>query len=238
MKRITASCIISNHTVFKNGIAIFENSMSLSEFLLSVYKYTGLNYPRFYKMDNLSKLGWLTTEILLAENFNAAGNRPEEVGLVLSNANASLDTDLKYYESVHDIPSPSLFVYTLPNIMTGEICIRNNFKGENAFFIAERFDASFIEQYVNDLMDNDILNVCICGWVDLLGEEYKAALFLVEKGGGVGALSDRRGSDRTMADTVPETVVNTVADETVGVGAYPISFTAGALDKIFQGENQ
>jgi len=101
--------------------------------------------------------------------------------LILTNANASLDSDLKYMESVNDIPSPALFVYTLPNIMTGEICIRNNFKGEDAFFIFEKFDAAFIETYVNNLLNNGILEACICGWVDVLGDEYKAVLFLVEK---------------------------------------------------------
>ena len=84
-------------------------------------------------------------------------------------------------ESVNDIASPSLFVYTLPNIVTGEICIRNNFKGEDAFFVSESFDPGFIENYVNNLLDNNILQTCICGWVELLGNEYKAALFLWKK---------------------------------------------------------
>jgi hypothetical protein len=220
--RITASCVISDRSVFKNGRAVYEyrndgtnEGSGVTDFLFSVYQYAGLNYPRFYKMDNLSKLGWLTAEILLADSFDAADYRPEETGLVLSNANSSLDTDIKYYESVNDIPSPSLFVYTLPNIMTGEICIRNNFKGENAFFIAERFDAHLIVQYVRDLMGHDILQVCICGWVDLLGEEYKSALYLIEND-----------------DQDP------VADNLETVRAYPIPFTIGAVNKIFQGENE
>lgn len=182
MNHITASCIISDHIVCRNGSTVFENkNTDLNGFLLSVYHYFNLNYPRFYKMDNLSKLGWLTAEILLKESF-IPGNYPaEEIGVTLANANSSLDTDLKYFETAKDIPSPALFVYTLPNIMIGEICIRNNFKGENAFFVLQGFDADFIEQYVRDLMDNNILQACICGWVDLLGEGYKAALFLVEK---------------------------------------------------------
>ena len=131
-------------------------------------------------MDNLSKLGWLATEILLKDNFNAVACKAEEVGIVLSNANASLDTDIKYYETAKDIASPALFVYTLPNIVIGEISIRHHFKGENAFFISEKFDAEFIEQYVSGLLNNNILQCCICGWVELLEDQYKAVLFLVE----------------------------------------------------------
>lgn len=134
-------------------------------------------------MDNLSKLGWLAAEILLMDSPTRTNYNPEDVGVVLANANSSLDTDLKYFESTKTFASPSLFVYTLPNIVMGEICIRHHFKGENAFFVQEKFDAGFIEQYVNNLVNNNILQACICGWVDVLMEDYKAVLFLVERKG-------------------------------------------------------
>ena len=179
---ITAGCIISNNTVYKNEVAVFENKgADLSAFLLSVYQHFQLNYSRFYKMDNLSKLGWLTSEILLKDDFDKEKYQPEDIGLILANANASLDSDQKYLKSVADIASPALFVYTLPNIVTGEICIRNNFKGEDAFFVSDKFDVKFTASYVNDLLSNNTLQACICGWVDVLDEDYKAALFLVEK---------------------------------------------------------
>ena len=179
---ITASCAISKGAVYKNGEPLFANrNADLTGFLLSVYQYLTLNYVRFYKMDNLSKLGWLASELLLKNSFHAEKYRPEETGLLLANSNSSLDTDLKYVQTIIDMPSPSVFVYTLPNIMIGEICIRNHFKGETALFVFERFDAVFMEQYVNNLMNNGILQACICGWVELLETEYKAVLFLVEK---------------------------------------------------------
>lgn len=179
---ITASCAISHHTVYKNGQSVFANpDADLAGFLLSVYQFLDLKYTRFYKMDNLSKLGWLASEVLLKNSFHPENYRPEETGILLTNSNSSLDTDLRYVQSIRDIPSPSVFVYTLPNIMIGEICIRNHFKGETALFVFEHFDAGFMEQYVNNLMNNGILEVCICGWVELLGNDYKAVLFLVEK---------------------------------------------------------
>ena len=63
----------------------------------------------------------------------------------------------------------------------GEICIRNKFKGENSFFVFEDFNAAFLHQYVTELFDNNIVQLCICGWVDVLDENYKAVLFLVSK---------------------------------------------------------
>lgn len=181
-KYITSACSISKGRVSKNNALLFESEdAGISSFLASAYQHFQCSYPKFYKMDNLGKLGWLASEILLKATFEKGKYQPEKVGLVLANANSSLDDDIKYYESAKDIASPALFVYTLPNIVIGEICIRNNFKGEHAFYIQENFDATFIEKQVNYLLDNEILDACICGWVDVLEQEYKAVLFLIEK---------------------------------------------------------
>ncbi len=166
----------------RNGQQVFEEKgLNLAEFLVAVYRYLNIQYPKFHKMDHLSKLGWLASEILLQNPYDKEKYAPEEVGIVLSNAQASLDTDIRYYETTRNMASPALFVYTLPNIVIGEISIRNFFKGENAFFITEDFDAVFIEQYVGNLIKNNILQCCICGWVDVLNNDYKATLFLIEK---------------------------------------------------------
>ena len=128
-------------------------------------------------MDNLSKLGWLASEILLKDIFTTENYQPGDVGIILSNANSSLNSDWKYLTSIADVPSPSLFVYTLPNIVIGEICIRNNFKGESAFFISEKFDAELIYRYVQNLFDTNVFKACICGWLEVLNENYKSRYF-------------------------------------------------------------
>ena len=180
-KIITASCTINKGVVIKDGLNIFENHTDIATFLLSVYQHFKFSYPKFYKMDNLSKLGWLAAEILLKDSFKKGKYKPEDVGIILANASSSLDDDIKYFETVKEMASPALFVYTLPNIVIGEICIRNSFKGEHTFFIQDKFDAGFVARQVNYILDNNILQTCICGWVDILGQDYKAALFLVEK---------------------------------------------------------
>jgi hypothetical protein len=184
-KYIFSHCGISKNAVYKNGLKIFDKAnANPQDFLLSTYEHFNLNYSKFYKMDGLSKLGWLASEILLAGESIIKEFKPRDIGIVLSNANSSLDMDIKYLHSVQDFASPALFVYTLPNIVIGEICIRNDFKGENAFFISEDFDAAFTEQYVGHLLDNNILQLCICGWVEFLKEDYKVVLFLAGKTAG------------------------------------------------------
>lgn len=182
MEYITASCIIRDRQVYQNGKLVLQKDRAeLADFLPAAYQHFGFQYPKFYKMDQLSKLGWLAAEGLLSGGFRGGAYSAGDIAVVLSNANASLDTDHKYFTTVADIPSPALFVYTLPNIVIGEICIRHKLKGENAFFISESFDAGLITGYVQDLLGQGRARACICGWVELLGEEYTAALFLVEE---------------------------------------------------------
>lgn len=179
---ISSSCGIGDNKVVKNGKVFFTHEASSpADFLLSVYQNFSLSYPKFYKMDVLSKLGWLASEVLLMDGFDKDTYEPEEVGIVLTNANSSLDSDMRYMNSVADIASPALFVYTLPNIMIAEISIRNKFKGEGGFFISPNFDAVFVEKYVNNLLNHSKLKSCICGWVDVLDNDYKAVLYLIEK---------------------------------------------------------
>jgi hypothetical protein len=178
---ITTSCIIAANAIYKNKKRVFENNANEVEpFLVAAYQYFNRNYPKFYKMDNLSKLGWLAAEILLENGFQKEKYEPQDVAIILANSSSSLDTDIKYFETVKTIASPALFVYTLPNIVIGEICIRNHFKGENAFFIFERFNPDFMQQYVQHLFDTDAAKAVICGWVEIMNNDYKAALYLVE----------------------------------------------------------
>src|ERR1700722_15801267 len=127
MEYITGSCVIDGQAVWKNGDKIFAaedagsaGTPAAAHFLPALYAHFNWQYPKFFKMDNLSKLGWAAPELLL-EGWGAAAFPSEAVAVVLSNANSSLDTDYKYTETTRDIPSPSVFVYTLPNIVIGEI---------------------------------------------------------------------------------------------------------------------
>jgi len=133
-------------------------------------------------MDNLCKLAFVAAELLLKDH-NPKG-KSEEVALVFSNAGASLDTDKTYFSSVEDksnyFPSPAVFVYTLPNIMMGEICIRHRFLGENVFFISEKFDGALLADYSESILSSGKATSVIAGWVEINDKEWEAVLFLIE----------------------------------------------------------
>lgn len=150
-----------------------------------LYRKLGTDYSKFSKMDNQSRLGLMASEILFKKRSLTKHYQQEEIGLVLSNSEASSDTDKNYMNTIADpkdyFPSPALFVYTLPNIVGGEICIRHKIKGENTFFVSENFNAPLIHFYINALMDHTATKACIGGWINYSEKAYDAFLFTVEK---------------------------------------------------------
>jgi len=187
-KLITAYSYIGDGKVFVNKRLIFyqEKITTFAEFIKALYKQEQVSYPKFYKMDSLSKLGFMTSELLLRQ-ASPGRLKPGSLAVVLANSSSSLDTDLVHQESIRDrsayFPSPSVFVYTLANIVIGEICIRHGLKGENAFLVCEKFNADTLYDHVAELLDNKRAEACLCGWVEILGNNFRAMMALVENEG-------------------------------------------------------
>ena len=182
MNYISRHCRIRNRVIASGEKMVYENYVgNLDEFMDSAFQTLSIAYPKFYKMDRSSKLGFLGAEVLLKDIKLTEKYRPERIAVVISNSNASLDTDLRYFESTKTIASPALFVYTLSNIVAGEICIRQGIKGENAFFVFPKFNASQLYGYGEILMASGKTDACIAGWVDVLGEQHDVFLYLLEK---------------------------------------------------------
>lgn len=162
-----------------NGNVLLESAMET--FFSAYYETMKLNYPKFFKMDNLAKLAFVTCDKLFEQEAAAEEVSPFEKGLIFSTADGSLDTDEKYFQSTETIPSPALFVYTLPNIAAGELSIRHGLKGETATFISEEFSPEFQTKYVQSLFQAEKVKTCISGWANFYGESAEAFFYLVRK---------------------------------------------------------
>jgi hypothetical protein len=183
---ITRYIQLQDRRVLLNGIIKYvSEARSVGKLIRSVYRHYNFDYPKFFKLDNLSKLGFLSAEILLQGTDILQKYPPEEIAIILENASSSLESDEKHQESIRDrnkyFPSPSVFVYTLPNIMASEIAIRHKMKGENAVFIFEQFDPGFIYHYVSELFRNQRVNCCLSGWIECYGDHYQSFLFIIEQ---------------------------------------------------------
>ena len=183
---IQSYCTIQNNTIALDGKIIFKSEdTEFADFAKAGFRHFNIGYPKFYKMDNMSKLAFLSAELLLNKEMNHI--KENNTALIFSNKSSSLDTDVKFQGAISDkdnfFPSPAVFVYTLPNICMGEISIRHQLKSENCFFIFESFNPELLHNYASVLLNTHKADKVLCGWVEYFNEEYKAFLYLVAEDG-------------------------------------------------------
>ena len=183
---IISEVAIKKGVITKDEREIFHaEGQNFTELSKAIYNEFNVDYPKFFKMDDLSKLGFMTCEVLLDDKAFPKSWDGSEVALILGNRSSSINQDRKHYESIKNrnnyFPSPAVFVYTLPNIMLGEICIRHKITGENSCLLMEDYDGEFFNTYVRDLLENGNYKYCIYGWVNINEEVYSSKLFLAGK---------------------------------------------------------
>lgn len=145
-----------------------------------IYRSSGTDYPKFFKMDMLSRLGFVAAAKLL----DGKGESWDDTAVILANRHASLDDDVKYLATISPgdyYPSPALFVYTLANIVAGEIAIRYGMHGETTFYIDDAFDSAAMSEEARRLIVSRRASKVVFGWIDWYDGKGCADLSLMEK---------------------------------------------------------
>jgi len=188
MSFITSYCHITSDSCLVNGGEIATRDLlSNDSWLKQIYKSQEFVYPKFYKMDSLSQAGFIASELIKRAQPNLSAYKDEEIAMLFGNQYSSADSDIRFKKSYeeHGAPSPALFVYTLPNIVLGEIAILNKWFGENLFVVLPKFAPDFFVSYAKILMSKGSEAV-LCGWLGIWDEQINVFLFLVEKQGNAG----------------------------------------------------
>ena len=149
--------------------------------LTALYREWAGDYPKFFKMDTLSKLGFLLAEMLVHDEPGRFTFREDRAVLVFSREGCVAD-DRHYAQSMLDFPSPALFVYTLPNIVSGEICIRNKWGGESSAFVLESYDKEQMRALVEQAFQDKCTQSALVAWIDCKDDEnWVADAWLIDK---------------------------------------------------------
>ena len=175
-------CIVRANSIVVDRVKRFSSEdLLFAEFSKQAFRQINTEYPKFFKMDSLSKLAVLAAEYLLE------GETIDDLALVLANRSGSLDTDVRHQKSIqHEneyFPSPATFVYTLANICAGEISIRHGLQTENVFFVAEDYPVDTALSYTEYLLKSGKAKQVLCGWVEFFEEKYDAVLYIVSPRG-------------------------------------------------------
>ena len=179
------SLLPSTHTVLilPNAVELDGRSLSVNatgkDLLKALYhQYVG-DYPKFYKMDGLSRLGFVASELLLQAEGRERFVPCDDRAVIFFNHSSSISADRKYLESIADpdnfFPSPSVFVYTLPNIVTGEIAIRNHYYGETSFYILSERSEQQMEAILHASCLDPATKSILTGWIDYEDDDHFVA---------------------------------------------------------------
>ena len=169
-------------TITPEGLTIDGKAQSATAtgkaLLTELYRtYVG-DYPKFHKMDGLSKLGFLASELLMKCEEDEQPTENEQRAVILFNHSSSIDTDRHYLASIQPdnyFPSPSLFVYTLPNIVTGEIAIRHHLHGETSFYSLASRNEELMAKIQQATLSDTATTSMITGWIDYEDEAHFSA---------------------------------------------------------------
>lgn len=182
--RKTHSVKITTNMVEVDGSRL-EVSVKGTDMLKEIYHSWGGGYPKFHKMDILCQLGFIASELLLKAEGKERFVESDDRAVILFGKHASVYSDRQYQKTISDkelfYPSPSVFIYTLPNIVTGEIALRNKYHGETSYFALE--DQTEMERHIMVILDTTpSINSAICGWIDAIDpQHFEAEIYIIEK---------------------------------------------------------
>jgi len=172
---------ISAVDITPEGISIDGIALPFEErgaaLLPAAYKNLIWGYPKFHKMDVLSQLAFVATELLV----QSIPHLDAHTAVVFLTHHGSLAADVHYQSTIvptaeEFFPSPAAFVYTLPNIATGEVAIRHHWHGHTACYALPQTADDALQQSLILSPTSDARTTAIVGgWLDAEDAEHFSA---------------------------------------------------------------
>jgi len=155
-----------------NGLAVPMESHGPA-LLTEIYKKNLADQSRFFKMDLYSRLAYVGTGLLAKDALN--GYDPADLAIFIFTQNGSVLADRKHLSSFSNpeefYPSPAVFINTLPNVVLGEIAVKNNIKGETTLVLLPSRDEATMNTVIQASVAATRPSAVIYGWVDCDAED-------------------------------------------------------------------
>jgi 3-oxoacyl-[acyl-carrier-protein] synthase-1 len=130
-------------------------------------------------------MGFLASELIFGEE-NPRFVPRDDIAVICFNRSASLESDTLYQTTIQReedyFPSPSVFVYTLPNIVTGEIAIRNKLFGETSFYLCKELDGEAVFRTVTQAFLDKNTHSVLAAWIECFEAVCETRMMRVEAG--------------------------------------------------------
>ncbi|HKM31584.1 MAG: hypothetical protein GX281_02165 [Bacteroidales bacterium] len=185
---IKSYCRITNHSIVLDGqrqetLGKFLNGHHVSEDLDNVFEQLDADYPAFFGMDEFSKLGFITAELLMRHNGYDTETFKPDIGVVIHSRSGTLGADyhlLRVMDGLSD--DTQAYKRTIPNAICADIACRFKLGGEMGLILADGFvyEHFFRTSYGMFSTDPD-LKTLLSGYVECYGGYMSALLCLLER---------------------------------------------------------
>ena len=160
----------SSLSIDGRSIPVEQNGKAM---LTWIYRTMLTDWPKFYKMDVFNRLVYVASQLLVREENAAVPDVNRS--LVFFNRSSTIVSDRKHISTICGgdgfFPSPSLAIFTLPNITAGEVAIRNGYRGETSFYILDERNETLMGNIVDATFSCSDVRSMITGWVDCGAED-------------------------------------------------------------------
>ena len=165
---------------------------TLTERLDFIYENQIKSYPKYYRMDGMAKLVFILGELMCQRSNICEETEGSEIAFVMLNASGSYPSDSIHGDLIRkgfDRSSPANFVYTLPNVGMGEVCIKQKITGEGMFLIEEKFSATRIWDLANLFLTQRKCKAILIGWAEPTQNDGNCIFLMTERDSGLNRLN-------------------------------------------------
>lgn len=185
---IKSYCRITNHSIIIDGerLSDLEKHMlgnNVGDDLDNVYARLDVNYFNYKNMDDYSKLGFITAELLMQRNgFDTEKEKPD-MGLLIFSRSGCLGADYTFVRVIEGITVNEMaFQRVIPNAICSSIVCRHNISGETGIYLADGFIYEQFFRTGHGLFETEPgLKTLLAGYVECYGGYMSSLLCLLER---------------------------------------------------------
>ena len=185
---IKSYCRITNHSIILDGDRLPDlekhiMGQKVKEHLDHVFSSMDVDYPSFRNMDDYSKLGFITAELLMKHNgFDVCREKPD-IGVIIYSRSGCLGADYNLVRVMEGLSvDDQAYMRSIPNAICSDIACRHRIGGEVGVYLSDGFIyEQLFRTCFGTFQTEPGLNTLLAGYVECYGGYVSSLLCLLTR---------------------------------------------------------
>lgn len=185
---IKSFCRITNNSIVLDRVRCpeLEKHMvgnQVGEDMDRLFSSLKVDFPHYKNMDDYSKLGFITAELLMKHNgYDPAANKPD-MGLFIYSRSGCLGADYNLVRVMEgQCSDDQAYKRSIPNAVCSDIASRHHIEGEVGVFLSDGFIyEQFFRTCFGALETEPSLNTLLAGYLECYGGYASSLLCLLTR---------------------------------------------------------